>query len=509
MMRIIENWGAFDDALWTIKGRIDRRKGNSQLLDPTSLCAEKNNKKENIQRIIYGTDGRHRVVSVRFHDGKVEDVADGVGTDAKFLSPGGICSHRVTRYIMNLLGTGIYSCLIPEVTTVASVRATTSQTAAAAGGIEEEWGEEGNSNPYGLNFPRGILSFDIPHINDSIVFLADREQSHPPVNYEKLSVMIYLNQATSGSHTIRALHLHEDGKGEMVIVGGSYGEAGFVDGSGNTATFKYCQITSSFSIKEMEISPTDIAGQGSYIYKRKKLRGKEEDSSGIDINGGFILNISLSILIADTGNSRIRQLYFETEVEAQEEPTVANTTTPTNNAPYSCKICKCLLQQGARQTLVNVSTIQLETTKYTERDIYRISGYAEDLDQFFIADQGQASIRALKRYHPDDLQSLQFSVHHLEGCSNMDDDNDNDDGESGVGSRPKISFIPRPQIDCPSYRFPSPTCLCAEAAGHWLFVGDSEYECIKKVTKDGVSVWDLTRPLSVREAREIVDGMCC
>jgi len=122
-------------------------------------------------------------------------------------------------------------------------------------------------------------------------------------------------------------------------------------------------------------SPTDIAGQGSYIYKRKKLRGKEEDSSGIDINGGFILNISLSILIADTGNSRIRQLYFETEVEAQEEPTVANTTTPTNNAPYSCKICKCLLQQGARQTLVNVSTIQLETTKYTERDIYRISGY--------------------------------------------------------------------------------------------------------------------------------------
>jgi len=288
---------------------------------------------------------------------------------------------------------------------------------------------QGNSNPYGLNFPRGILSFDIPHINDSIVFLADR-----------------------GSHTIRALHLHEDGKGEMVIVGGSYGEAGFVDGSGNTATFN---------------SPTDIAGQGSYIYKRKKLRGKEEDSSGIDINGGFILNISLSILIADTGNSRIRQLYFETEVEAQEEPTVANTTTPTNNAPYSCKICKCLLQQGARQTLVNVSTIQLETTKYTERDIYRISGisYAEDLDQFFIADQGQASIRALKRYHPDDLQSLQFSVHHLEGCSNMDDDNDNDDGESGVGSRPKISFIPRPQIE-----FPSPTCLCAEAAGHWLFV---------------------------------------
>mmetsp|Transcript_20003 Transcript_20003/g.28154 ORF Transcript_20003/g.28154 Transcript_20003/m.28154 type:complete len:261 (-) Transcript_20003:47-829(-) len=247
-------------------------------------------------------------------------------------------------------------------------------------------------------------------------------------------------------------------------------------------------------------SPTDIAGQGSFC--KQKL----EKNSGT--NGEFKLGISLAILIADTGNSCIRQLHFATEVEAHQEAKISNVTTSSPNNPLCCKICKSLLQlrqpHRARETVsvVNVSTIQLRTTKYIERDIYRISGvsYAEDLGQYFIADQGQASVRSLKREHPDDLQSLHFSVSHLEGCSNLVADVES----GGAGALPKISFIPRPQIE-----FPSPTCICAEAAGHWLYVGDSEYESIKKVTKDGVSVWDLTRPMSIKEARDIVDGMCC
>mmetsp|Transcript_24328 Transcript_24328/g.58717 ORF Transcript_24328/g.58717 Transcript_24328/m.58717 type:complete len:431 (+) Transcript_24328:219-1511(+) len=173
--------------------------------------------------------------------------------------------------------------------------------------------------------------------------------------------------------------------------------------------------------------------------------------------------LSYNVFVADTGNHCIRHFQYSPSMKSDGASSVRNSSfQPVRTIPW--------YSQPREQTSI---------------DFRSPTSVSFNENTWYVANRGGATIHSIAVSTSGSASMFQ--------CRTL---------YNAASPKSRISFVSRPRLE-----FPSPTAI--HASGPFIYIGDSTYESLKKMTCDGFVVSDLTRHLRQKDADELVDFNCC